>query len=199
MMNHQCGLLIAVFLAIISLLPADGQIIRWGNCKTQGVTVQQNFTTDQYLGRWYEQQRYWALPEVGLTCVTAEYSPHHDGGINVNNTGIKNGQVSSIIGTGYAPDPDVPAKLMVKFPGAGPAGSMWIVGTDYVSFSVVYSCTDLGPFRLVAAWLLSRDRAGFPHDALENIERILRTNDIEKDPFQPVVQYECPNGAVKRI
>lgn len=43
----------------------------------------------QYFGLWYEQQRYFAAFELGLSCVTAEYSLLPDGNVKVNNTGIK--------------------------------------------------------------------------------------------------------------
>ncbi|OQV25688.1 putative Apolipoprotein D [Hypsibius exemplaris] len=195
-MNASTSFIFAVASLLLQGLFAEAQIIRWGSCESQNVTVMQNFNTDPYLGRWYEQERYYAAAEAGLTCVTAEYSPHHDGGINVNNTGVdSNGKASSVVGTGYAPDPSQPAKLMVKFPGAGPAGSLWIIDTDYTSYSVAYSCSNMAPFRLVNAWLLSRARDGFPHDAIEKVEKVLRERNIEKDPFEHVNQDGCTNGS----
>ena len=39
--------LAVIFAAGMSLMSVDGQIIRLGKCKSQGVSVQQNFTVEQ--------------------------------------------------------------------------------------------------------------------------------------------------------
>lgn len=40
----------------------------------------------QYMGRWFEIQRYFAIFEFGHNCGTAEYELRPDGIVTVNNT-----------------------------------------------------------------------------------------------------------------
>lgn len=50
------------------------------------------------------------------------------------------------------------------------------------------------------AWLLSRDREGFPHNATEKIEHVLRDAGIEKGSFYPVDQLlSCGNGGEPKL
>lgn len=42
----------------------------------------------QYMGRWYEMERYFAIFEFGQKCGTAEYELKEDGLVRVNNTGF---------------------------------------------------------------------------------------------------------------
>jgi len=41
----------------------------------------------QYLGKWYEQERFFAIFEAFSNCVTAEYSMKDASTVKVNNTG----------------------------------------------------------------------------------------------------------------
>lgn len=40
----------------------------------------------QYLGKWYEQEKYPQIFQVGGRCTTAEYSLNDDGTVHVLNT-----------------------------------------------------------------------------------------------------------------
>lgn len=46
------------------------------------------FRLFQYLGRWYEAERYFAVFEFGGKCVTADYSLNENGTIKVVNSQI---------------------------------------------------------------------------------------------------------------
>lgn len=43
-------------------------------------------------------------------------------------------------GTLSQPDPDEPGKLRMSFRGMPLKGNFWILGTDYTTYAVVYSC-----------------------------------------------------------
>lgn len=63
--------------------------ISFGKCPSAPVVP--NFNLTRYQGRWYEIQRaplINTLYEIGLTCVTAEYTRINDVSVKVNNTGI---------------------------------------------------------------------------------------------------------------
>lgn len=46
------------------------------------------FVVIQYLGKWYEAERYFALFEFGGKCVTADYNFDNNGAVNIQNQQI---------------------------------------------------------------------------------------------------------------
>ncbi|XP_055329869.1 apolipoprotein D-like [Paramacrobiotus metropolitanus] len=152
---------ILVAALVLCAVATDAQVISIGKCAP--VTVKQDFDLSQYLGRWYEQQRYFTIFEIGLDRVTANYSIRSDGDVKVNNTGRQNnGQLDSAIGRAYVPDASILAKLLVKFNENQPAGDYWVIDTDYTAFSVAEFL-----------WLLSRDRSGYTTSVQQRVEQIL--------------------------
>ncbi|XP_055339118.1 apolipoprotein D-like [Paramacrobiotus metropolitanus] len=181
---------IVVAALVFCAVATDAQVISIGKCAP--VTVKQDFDLSQYLGRWYEQQRYFTIFEIGLDCVAANYSLRAEGDVKVNNTGRQsNGQPNTAIGRAYVPDASVPAKLLVKFNENQPAGDYWVIDTDYTAFSVVYSCRNLGPFKSEYLWLLSRDRSGYTPSVEQRVEQILQQQHISPKPLKPVNQLNC--------
>lgn len=47
------------------------------------------------------------------------------------------------MGVARVPDSSEPAKLKVKFNGVPVEGDYWVLGTDYETYALVYSCTDI--------------------------------------------------------
>merc|ERR1711971_716469 len=121
-------------------------------CPAKPPTIQE-FNATEYLGIWYEQRRFPAFFQLNTRCVRATYGPCPDPDqpgacddmpdrVSVLNVATKaNGDLDTILGSAYVPDPEHPGELLVQFPG-NPEGSYWILETDYVNYSVVYSCTD---------------------------------------------------------
>ena len=72
--------------------------------------VVDNFELERYLGKWYEIARLPNYFEDGLSEVTAEYTRHPDGTIEVVNRGRKAGKVRQISGR---------VRLDAAFPGTG--------------------------------------------------------------------------------
>jgi len=134
---------------------ASGQ--GWFECPKP--PVQSNFELKRYTGLWYEIERYWYMvPELNTYCGTAQYTIKNDSHILVNNsarTGSVNADTYSVIGDAYAPNPSEPAKLIVSF---GSPAPLWILETDYVTYSIAFSCTEvLGAVPIQFAWIISRD------------------------------------------
>ncbi|XP_064618298.1 apolipoprotein D-like [Liolophura sinensis] len=101
-----------------------------------------NFDASQYLGKWYEHERFFSIAEYDEDCVSANYSLKADGKVKVVNQGVIIGtsQVDEAVGEAYAPDPNFPAKLLVIF--GGPPSNYWVLDTDYKTYTVVWSCRD---------------------------------------------------------
>ena len=101
--------------------------------------------------------------------------------VSVLNVATKsNGDLDTILGSAYVPDPEHPGELLVQFPGSksassnslqvndykhlnslliilplDPEGSYWILETDYHNYSVVYSCTVTLSFLLLHIFFVS--------------------------------------------
>lgn len=157
-------------LALLSVMAAQAQVIMPGRCPQPA--VQKDFDTERYLGTWFGIQK---LPHAfqKSECSTATYSLKSPGVVGVFNRGLlANGTVSTISGTATAKDPSEPAKLLVTFFNTNsPPAPYWVLDTDYDSYSLVYSCTDLEDQHKDHAWIMSRE----PTLSLLTLERLQDT------------------------
>ena len=144
----------------------QGKYTLRGTCPTSIATVD-NFEPANYTGRWYEVRRdSWIPFEVGTKCVTATYAEKPNGDIKVTNRGVYKF-------IGYRSQADGAARLDRDEQG-DPTGKLTvdfsrrqtkldrkpnynILKTDYVNFSVVYSCSQ-GWFGMTeTVWFLARE------------------------------------------
>lgn len=179
---------ILVFICLIVV--SNCQIPRWGRCPD--VTVIQNFDANRYLGKWYEDEKFFFIAELGLKCISANYSLNEDGSIKVVNSGINRltGRDSSAVGRATLGKDD-PAKLSVKFSKYQPAGPYWILDTDYETYSLVWSCSDFYFARTEIAWILTRSRDGLDDPTKNRLKDILRSYNVRVSPFQKTDQTGC--------
>ncbi|XP_074650018.1 apolipoprotein D-like [Tubulanus polymorphus] len=175
----------------------QGQIPAFGKCPSP--SVKQGFKAAKYVGTWYEFQRYFVAFEWNTKCGKARYTLKSDGKIKVENSGInsRTGASSHVVGEASAPDPRVPAKLEVRFPSGGvfAKGPYWVLDTDYVTYSVVYSCVQT-PLSLAHAdiiWILSRRRAGLHDGVKHQIYNMLRNRGLRVNYLKVQNQSNCPN------
>lgn len=104
--------------------------------------------------------------------------------------------LTNITGSATAISPDEPGYLIVSFPGRkfvnmqdkaelhillfglklGPDGTYLVLDTDYVNYSSVYSCVNVGAFSLEYAWILGREQV-MPQEYLV-------TNPVKTRSFQ---------------
>lgn len=105
----------------------------------------------RYSGLWYEIARLPLSFESSCVSATAYYTPMNNDTISVVNTCYSDtGDIFSINGTAFAPDPSEPRKLLVQFGEDAPLGSYNVLSTDYTSYAVV------GSNNMSNWWLLSR-------------------------------------------
>ncbi|XP_022246664.1 apolipoprotein D-like [Limulus polyphemus] len=112
-----------------------------------------------YIGKWYEIERSFAIFEMGLKCVTSEYTLNEDGTVKVINRGVKMLRKSSTV------------NIKSKY---------WVLDTDYKQYSLVISCNDVprNMFHFEILWILSR-KPTLDGDILTRIKNDLESRGID--------------------
>ncbi|XP_046463846.1 lazarillo protein-like [Daphnia pulex] len=168
------------------------QVFALGSCPNLNVVSE--FKMDQYLGKWYSNRSYFSLFMSGLECVTAEYV-RNGPKVTVKNIGIKRITRMRSTTTGTVRHVEPPnGKLNVVFSGDPAQGSAnyWILGTDYTSYSVVWSCMHFGiePINTRIAWVLTREQ--HPTNAtIEAALDVLKKNGIDQSKLRLTNQHNC--------
>ncbi|XP_076358677.1 apolipoprotein D-like [Tachypleus tridentatus] len=134
------------------------QTVKVGPCP--GLEVKENFNVTKYLGKWYEIQRSFAIFEMGLKCVTTEYTLDEDGNLNIFNRGVRifSNKEENITGIAESSDETEEAKFQAQIGGTPIKSNFWILDTDYNQYSVVMSCKGVSKniFHFEILWILSR-------------------------------------------
>ncbi|CAG9840150.1 unnamed protein product [Diabrotica balteata] len=157
------------------------------------VKVQQNFDVAAYLGKWYEQEKYPLIFEIGGKCITADYSKRSDGKVEVFNQmkNVLTNSVSSIKGTAELASEKGEAKLSVTFKTPVTVTSpYWVLSTDYVNCSVVYSCQTIFGISAHTAWILTRDQHP-SQDIIKTARKVLKDNKIDTSFLIKTDQKHC--------
>eukprot|EP00117_Sycon_ciliatum_P037283 scpid51055/ scgid27919/ Apolipoprotein D len=137
---------------------ASAQVPGEGKCPDP--PVQADLQVAEYLGQWYDYAHYEVSFEIGSKCIRADYSIKPNGRIRVINSAVSfTGGNTTVVGEAYAPNPLVGAKLAVSFFNATQTKpNYWVLSTDYTSYSMVYSCTQVTSLlHFQILWFLVRD------------------------------------------
>ncbi|XP_049776912.1 apolipoprotein D-like [Schistocerca cancellata] len=187
-MRYSWALCLAAALSL-----AAGQVPGFGGCPVyQPMT---NFDLSKYMGTWYEAERMFAVTEAGARCVSATYTKFPDGKVRVANqitnrlTGLTrqlDGEINMIGKAGEA-------KLSVKYSSLPVSiDSEYIVlDTDYDTYSIVWSCSSLGPIvNRQNAWIMTRERLP-PSPVLQRVYGILDDYKMRRTFFVKTDQENC--------
>ncbi|KAJ8714188.1 hypothetical protein PYW08_007808 [Mythimna loreyi] len=128
-----------------------------GQCN-ESISVVSNFKADLYQGTWYDVESYPTTFQSG-TCNTATYTLNSDGTLSVQNTQVVNQLLKTVTGIAV-PSTDGSAKFDVTITdssGNVSTTNYWILGTDYETYSFVYSCRNINKdYREVSSWKLGK-------------------------------------------
>jgi apolipoprotein D and lipocalin family protein len=164
---------------------------RFLGCPPKPPTVP-DFEAGKYVGYWYQIT---GTPSFfqpsGTSCVRATYAPRDDGSISVRNVAFSpENEFTQICGYADVPDVSEPGALSVHFPGA-PAGSYWVIGTDYENYASIYSCKSFLVFNLEYSWVLVRDPANVTPEIKQAALKAFTDNGLSLDNFEDTVQSNC--------
>jgi len=184
-------------LVLIALLTASvhSQTLDFGSCP-QNVNVKENFDISRYMGTWYEISKIPNYFQSGSMCARAVYTLQDDGSVHVDNSGMRQGEVSRAVGEAIVREQSEPAKLAVRFSEYAPYGPYWVVDTDYESYAFIWSCTDylFGLGHTEFAWLLGREKH-LEHEVVSRILENARSMGVSVQELIDTDQSCTQNGA----
>jgi len=150
-----------IVLSTLTSIKADLPLfIVGGRCPpVSGVT---NFDANQYIGEWFQLS---SLPFIFVNsadrCILANYTSLPNGNIGVDNSGISHwtGIRSGAKGEAALIDGNTKGELNVQFyvsPSTTAEPNYFILGTDYVEYTYVWSCRNMYFGYIPQLWILNR-------------------------------------------
>ncbi|XP_037038722.1 apolipoprotein D-like isoform X2 [Bradysia coprophila] len=171
------------------------QIPSIGGCRTIQTTLK--LKIEQYLGTWYEVERYFTINELASRCIAATYERRADGKIWVNNvmtnqiTNVQQNMSGTVELTGVGVGGEATytihyTTLLVNY-----NITMTVLGTDYNNYAVVWSCNGIGSVvHSESAWLMTRKRNP-PAHVLKKAYRVLKQFGFSRSSFLKTDQNNC--------
>merc|ERR1711946_104011 len=71
----------------------------------------------------------------------------------------------------------------------------WVLGTDYTSYAVVWSCSDFGLFNTQLLWILTREREPSA-EAINSAFAIIDDNNLNRNKLRATAQIRCDTTAM---
>jgi len=149
---------------------------------------------NRYKGFWYEQTTSKSFPfELGLQCVTANYSMNADGTVKVLNTGTKGSPTGDFsVATGAATIKDESKCLLsVSFSKFAPNSDYQIIDTDYDNYAIVTTCLPepLNSLKLSSVFILGRVPK-LPQTTVEGLVAKLKNQGFDYSDMKYQVQTD---------
>nr|CAH0101077.1 unnamed protein product [Daphnia galeata] len=192
LISNDVNFWIILLIAVGCYQRVDAQVFSLAKCPT--VSVVSNFDSSKYLGTWYNNRNYFAIFQAGLDCITANYqlNPADSNNITVTNKGLKMTTGATQTAIGWATVVES-GKLSVNFPGAPPSqtANYLILDTDYDTYAVVWSCSNLGPISLRFAWILTRNQIPYPATVYTALA-VFKKYGINTLKLKITNQFNCP-------
>uniref|UniRef100_A0A034WSD5 Apolipoprotein D n=1 Tax=Bactrocera dorsalis TaxID=27457 RepID=A0A034WSD5_BACDO len=161
------------------------------------VKVPSDFDADAYMGTWYEYAKYPHIFEIAKRCMFARYTNKGNNTIGVVNTSINTitGHTTNTTGVARMLAPSQINVLFSKYPNAVDIPNYIVLGTDYKSYSVVYSCTNLTSFaHTKLLWIMTRERKPSA-EAISAAKKIMDDNNLPQSFLLIADQENCPDVA----
>ncbi|XP_050551204.1 uncharacterized protein LOC118275267 isoform X3 [Spodoptera frugiperda] len=176
--------------------PSESEVILPGQCD-ETISGVASFDMEQFQGTWYQIERYDA---VQTSCIGMKLTYNADSNeFGVLSYEVSDGELSTAKGTGRL-SPDGTGKLSVAMSEEGSETTIFILSTDYESYAVAYSCSNLsGSQRRVRAWQLSRERTILPAGATAIANLIEQRKEFHQPYFKSIAHdNEClePSSAL---
>ncbi|KAK3696799.1 hypothetical protein RRG08_016850 [Elysia crispata] len=199
-MDSTLVAVLSLILVVATRASHGAFVLGLGKCPT--VAAQSTLDKAQYLGVWYEYQRFPAIFEAGLDCTTATYGEDGDD-ISVTNAGTLRLELfgnkvvlneNSVEGSATIPDPAKPAELQVSFGGfdmGNNSPNYFIQATDYTEYAVVFSCSEFLFVNVQFAWILTRTPGVAPSN-LATLKSNLQAAGVDVSNFKVIDQSGCP-------
>lgn len=159
------------------------------------VKVPKDFNADAYMGTWYEYAKYPHIFEIAKRCMSARYTNKGNNTIGVVNTSINTitGHTTNTTGVARMLAPSQINVLFSKYPNAIDIPNYIVLGTDYKSYSVVYSCTNLTSFaHTKLLWIMTRERKPSA-EAISTAKKIMDDNNLPQSFLLIADQENCPD------
>ncbi|XP_055837704.1 apolipoprotein D-like [Episyrphus balteatus] len=187
------SILVIVAVSLFGLVAGcQAQVQAQGACPN--VTLIPNFNATAYMGLWYESAKYPAIFETGGSCVTAKYTLLPNGTVAVENSQYNKYTHSPLTIKGNAVVVGN-AKLLVNFPsvpgGAKTGSNYWVLHTDYVNYSVVFSCSQKSSTsHTEILWILTRAKSPSVQTILDAV-KVITKNKLSVDNLRVTAQDNC--------
>jgi len=173
-----------ILLVLLAQITVFGRT-HFGRCTKP--ELQKDFDINKYTGVWHEVVRAKDIPFESGDCVKASYTSASDGYITVVNSQNLNGTYDSVQGTAFC-DTQKSGQCYVKFHKFQPWGDYEVIETDYVNYSIVYSCTSIAFVYQDMVWVLARDRNFDPRAKIEKLKAL----GFSEDELLFTNQKNCP-------
>ncbi|CAK1550414.1 unnamed protein product [Leptosia nina] len=161
-------------------------VILLGKCDSN-IQAIQNFNVSAYLGRWRLLESYPAEQQKG-TCNTAQYSIQDNDSVKVDNSQVVTEELEIVTGSATAAS-DGSGKITVTFPNSPTPADIWVLDTDYTSYSLVYACNDLPDNkRRVYSWKLSRGKE-LTTEAVLNINKVIENVQVLNNRYYEKIDH----------
>nr|QNT08914.1 polycalin [Spodoptera littoralis] len=140
--------------------PSESEVILPGQCD-ESISGVSSFDMERFQGTWYQIERYDAVQTSCIGLKLTSYNSESNE-FEVLSYEVSDGELSTVEGTGQL-STDGTGRLSVVMSEGNSATTILILSTDYESYAVAYSCSNLGGSqRQVRAWQLSRTRSMSP-------------------------------------